>query len=122
MGMEIELADAVTSVRDKLSQSITTVRDAAGADAGVRNAVRDGLIAGPRIQISVAMMSQTGGHGDLHMLCGVQPALTGPGGITVIADGPDAVRRLARELIRAGADSNDRRGLAVCSRARRQDR
>ena len=43
---------------------ITTVREAGGADLGVKQAVEDGLIPGPRMQISIIMLSQTGGHGD----------------------------------------------------------
>ena len=52
-----------TSART-LETGITTVRDAGGADLGVKQAVDDGLIAGPRMQIAITMISQTGGHGD----------------------------------------------------------
>src|SRR3954451_24697101 len=41
-----------------LRAGITSVRDAAGADAGVRLAVEQGLVAGPRMQISIDMISQ----------------------------------------------------------------
>ncbi len=56
--------EAVRNLRATLGIGITTIRDAGGADLGVKRAVEDGLIAGPRMQISVAMISQTGGHGD----------------------------------------------------------
>ena len=46
------------------SIGITTVRDAGGADLGVKQAVEDGLVLGPRMHISLSMLSQTGGHGD----------------------------------------------------------
>jgi imidazolonepropionase-like amidohydrolase len=69
-----------------LAAGITTVRDAAGADAGVKRAVADGLVPGPRLQISVTLLSQTGGHGDGWFASGqqvrfwpVHPGARGPG-------------------------------------------
>jgi imidazolonepropionase-like amidohydrolase len=56
--------ETVQNLAATLRVGITTVRDAAGADAGVKQAVADGLVPGPRLQISVALLSQTGGHGD----------------------------------------------------------
>jgi len=56
--------DAIRNLASTLATGITTVRDASGADAGVRKAVDDGVIPGPRMQISVTMLSQTGGHND----------------------------------------------------------
>src|SRR5436309_7627139 len=50
-----------------LDIGITTVRDAGGADLGVKTAVDQGLIRGPRMQISIKMITQTGGHGDTWM-------------------------------------------------------
>jgi imidazolonepropionase-like amidohydrolase len=47
-----------------LDLGITSVRDASGVDAGVRKAVADGILPGPRVQISVNMLSITGGHSD----------------------------------------------------------
>src|SRR5699024_4470579 len=44
---------AVKHMRRTLEAGVTTVRDAAGTDAGVKQAVEDGLVAGPRMQISV---------------------------------------------------------------------
>ena len=59
-----------------LLAGITTVRDAGGADLGVKKAVADGLIPGPRLQISIRMLSQTGGHGDEWMPCGARISST----------------------------------------------
>lgn len=89
-----------------LAAGITTVRDASGADLGVKQAVENRLIAGPRLQIAISLISQTGGHGDGWMPSGkclplFQPH---PGRPAAIADGPDEMRKLARELLRAGAD------------------
>ncbi len=97
---------AIGNLRATLDAGITTVRDAGGADLGLKQAVADGLLAGPRMQISIGMLSQTGGHGDGWMPSGADLPLIGPhpGRPATIADGPDEVRRVVRELIRAGAD------------------
>ena len=97
---------AIGNLRATLDAGITTVRDAGGADLGVKQAVADGLIAGPRLQISIGMLSQTGGHGDGWMPSGRELPLISPhpGRPATIADGPAEVRRVVRELIRAGAD------------------
>ena len=92
--------------RITLELGITSVRDAAGADAGLRAAVAEGAFPGPRMQISVQMLSMTGGHADAWMPSG----LVGPWGIEYpgmpsgVADGVDGVARKVREVIRAGAD------------------
>jgi imidazolonepropionase-like amidohydrolase len=89
-----------------LTCGITTVRDAGGADAGVREAIDDGLFPGPRMQISIVMISQTGGHGDGWWPSGHETFLfpVTPGAPSGLADGRDEMRRKTRELIRAGAD------------------
>jgi len=96
--------DAIRNLGATLSTGITTVRDASGADAGVRKAVDDGVIPGPRMQISITMLSQTGGHNDGWVPSGVDLNLEWPGSTRGIVDGPEEVRRKVRELIRAGAD------------------
>ncbi|MDQ2673929.1 MAG: amidohydrolase family protein, partial [Chloroflexota bacterium] len=81
---------------------ITTVRDAGGADLGVKQAVDDGLVVGPRMHISLSMLSQTGGHGDDWLPSGTTLALlpSHPGVPDTIVDGPGAMRAKVRELIR----------------------
>ncbi len=98
--------EAAANLRATLDAGITTVRDAGGADLGMKQAVEDGLIAGPRLVISLTMLSQTGGHGDDWMASGqmvelLPPHPGRPGGVV---DGPDAMRRKVRELVRAGAE------------------
>ena len=96
----------VQNLAATLRTGITTVRDAAGADAGVKQAVDDGLVPGPRLQISVALLSQTGGHGDGWFPSGqtVDFWPVYPGMPDGLVDGPEAMRRKVRELVRAGAD------------------
>jgi imidazolonepropionase-like amidohydrolase len=98
--------ETVQNLAATLRVGITTVRDAAGADAGVKQAVDDGLVPGPRLQISVALLSQTGGHGDGWYRSGqvVKFWPVYPGMPDGLVDGPEAMRRKVRELVRAGAD------------------
>ncbi len=98
---------AAQNLETTLRSGITSVRDAAGADAGVKLAVERGLVAGPRMQISIDMISQTGGHGDEYFPCGLDVPILGleyPGKPRCIVDGADEMRRKVRELIRDGAD------------------
>jgi imidazolonepropionase-like amidohydrolase len=89
-----------------LAIGITSIRDAGGADLGIKQAVEDGLVAGPRMQISLAMLSQTGGHGDDWLPSGVRVPLfvDHPGRPSGIVDGPEAMRVKIRELVGMGAD------------------
>ncbi|MDH3259631.1 MAG: amidohydrolase family protein [Acidimicrobiia bacterium] len=98
--------EAAGNLAATLRAGITTVRDAGGADLGIKQAVEDGLIDGPRMQISLKMLSQTGGHGDGWMASGGTLALfpSYPGMPETIVDGVEEMRRKVRELIRDGAD------------------
>ncbi len=98
--------EAARNLAATLDCGITQVRDAGGADAGIQLALERGLITGPRMQISVTPLSQTGGHGDNWMLCGahVPRAVPHPGRPSGVVDGPEEMRRKVREIIRAGAD------------------
>ncbi len=97
--------EAARNLDATLRTGITTVRDAGGADLGIQQAVDDGLIPGPRLQLSVVMISQTGGHGDDWYPSGSIVPFMGehPGRPSGIADGADEMRRKVRELVRAGA-------------------
>jgi imidazolonepropionase-like amidohydrolase len=89
-----------------LDCGITTVRDAGGADLGVQRAVEDGLIDGPRLQVAITALSQTGGHGDGWLPSGITTFLMSPhpGRPPGIVDGPEEMRKRVREIIRAGAN------------------
>lgn len=90
-------------LEETLACGVTTARDMGGADAGFRQAIEDGYITGPRLLISIAMISQTGGHGDAWVPAGmrIQKRAWLP---SPVADGVDEVRRLVRQLLMAGAD------------------
>jgi imidazolonepropionase-like amidohydrolase len=98
---------AAANLEATLRIGITSVRDAGGADLGVKQAVEDGLVNGPRIQISLSMITQTGGHGDGWTASGQDlRALLGahPGVPETLVDGTDEMRRVVRTLVRMGAD------------------
>jgi imidazolonepropionase-like amidohydrolase len=98
--------EAVHAMRATLSAGVTTVREAGGADLGVREAQRRGLVTGPRMQISITLLSQTGGHGDPWEPSGATSPIfpVHPGRPSGVVDGPEEIRQKVRELIRAGAD------------------
>jgi imidazolonepropionase-like amidohydrolase len=98
--------DSVRNLEATLRAGITTVRDAGGADLGLKQALEEGIVRGPRVQISITMLSQTGGHGDGWLPSGSRMQLFPeyPGAPSAIVDGQDEIRRKVRELVRAGAD------------------
>ena len=93
-------------IEDTLAAGYTTVRDAGGLDAGFKMAVEEGLIKGPRLIISINIMSPTGGIEDKVSGSGHRKVILGhdPLAPDGVADGPDGVRAKVRELIRCGAD------------------
>ncbi len=102
------VAESSRILRDMLHRGFTTVRDAAGADFGLQEAVAKGLFEGPRLYIAGFPISQTGGHADMRpkgarlreMFC----SCAGLGLIGAIADGVGEVRRAVREQVRNGAN------------------
>ena len=102
------VAESSRILRAMLLRGFTTVRDAAGADFGLQEAVAKGLFAGPRLFIAGFPISQTGGHADMRpkgvrqreMFC----TCAGLGLIGAIADGVGEVRRAVREQVRNGAN------------------
>jgi imidazolonepropionase-like amidohydrolase len=92
-----------------LIRGFTTVRDAGGPCFGLKRAIDEGIVAGPRIYPSGAFISQTGGHGDFRMRYEVPRDLASPLshmeriGVSTIADGADEVLRATREQLMLGA-------------------
>jgi imidazolonepropionase-like amidohydrolase len=88
-----------------LTAGYTAVRDAAGLDVGFKRAIDDGLIAGPRLAVSLCIISPIGGIGDRvspsgFSCCVPHDPLLPDGVVTSLADVRPAVRR----VVRAGAD------------------
>ena len=101
-------AQSAGLMRDMLHRGFTTVRDAAGADWGLQEAVATGLLEGPRLFIAGFPISQTGGHADMRPK-GVRGAgwfcsCAGLGLTGAIADGVGEVRRAVREQVRTGVN------------------
>ncbi len=103
----LRLLQAIPRMKATLEAGVTTVRDAAGSPAGLKIAVERGIIAGPRMQVAISLISQTGGHGDGYYPCCVDIGFFGGSFTDVpngVADGVDEVRKAVREVLRAGAD------------------
>jgi imidazolonepropionase-like amidohydrolase len=100
-------ARAANLLRGALERGFTTVRDMGGADWGLRSAVAEGSIVGPRVYIAGRALSQTGGHGDLRRrtdiesFCSCSAALSF---MSVVADGKPGVQVATREQLRQGVD------------------
>jgi imidazolonepropionase-like amidohydrolase len=92
-----------------LMRGFTTIRDVGGPVFGLKRAIDEDVMIGPRIYPSGAFISQTSGHGDFRFAFEVPRTLGGPlshsevEGIAAIADSPDEVRLRAREQLRNGA-------------------
>jgi imidazolonepropionase-like amidohydrolase len=94
---------------DTLMRGFTTVRDMGGPAFGLKRAIDEGIVAGPRIFPSGAMITITGGHGDFRELYELPRKIGDPRsrieqiGAAAIADSPDEVRVRAREQLMLGA-------------------
>jgi imidazolonepropionase-like amidohydrolase len=94
---------------DTLLRGFTTVRDVGGPSFGLKQAIDEGIIAGPRIFPSGAVITITGGHGDFRELSELPRTIGGPLsrmeqiGASAVADSPDEVRVRVREQLMQGA-------------------
>ena len=98
------VARAVISARRALEQGFTSIRDmetegAGYGDVGIKQAINEGLIPGPRMWVSTLSISSTGGYA----LEGYAPEITVPKGSQLI-DGPVEARKAARQQLDRGAD------------------
>ena len=97
------------AANDMLLRGFTTIRDLGGPSFGLKMAIDQGLIPGPRIYPSGAFISQTSGHGDFRMPYEIPRTIGGPlshseqEGVAAIADSPDEVRLRTREQLMKGA-------------------
>ena len=100
---------AARQAQATLMRGFTTIRDLGGPVFGLKRAIDEGVMTGPRIYPSGAFISQTSGHGDFRFSFEVPRLTGGPlshsevAGVAAIADSPDEVRLRAREQLRQGA-------------------
>jgi len=102
-------ANAVAEARRTLLRGFTTVRDVGGPSFGIKAAIDRGIVPGPRVYPSGALISQTAGHGDFAP--GYEPPFTIGGrpsylesiGAFTIANGVSEVLAATREQLKKGA-------------------
>lgn len=100
---------AAREAQRTLLRGFTAVRDAGGPSFALKRAIDEGLVAGPRIYPSGAMISQTSGHGDFRLRSDLPRADNAPlslvesTGVAMIADGEAQVLRRVREQLMLGA-------------------
>src|SRR5262249_34177158 len=94
---------------DTLLRGVTTLRDVGGPAFGLKRAIDEGVVAGPRVYPSGAVITVTSGHGDFRQPFEVPRTLGGARtrmeqlGATMVADSPDEVRLRVREQLMLGA-------------------
>ena len=92
-----------------LMRGFTTVRDMGGPAFGLKRAIDEGTIVGPRIYPSGAIITVTSGHGDFRLPFELPRVVGAPQsrgeqiGAAMIADSPDEVRVRVREQLLQGA-------------------
>ena len=101
-------ANAAAMARHYLDSGFTTIRDAGGTHPDFARAIEAGVIYGPRLFPSGAVISQTAGHGDFRAPHDPHPTLVGgtpylESGSSILADGVDQTLMAARENLKAGA-------------------
>jgi imidazolonepropionase-like amidohydrolase len=97
-------ARAIVAARRALEQGFTTIRDmetegAGYGDVGIKQAIEEGIVPGPRMWVSTVSISSTGGY----PLEGYAPEIEVPKGAQLI-DGPIEARKAARQQLDHGAD------------------
>jgi imidazolonepropionase-like amidohydrolase len=99
---------AVKGANDMLMRGFTSARDLGGPVLGLKRGIDRGLVPGPRIWPSGAMISQSGGHGDFRLPTELPAApdsfhFSERMGAAAIADDAETVRKRAREQLALGA-------------------
>jgi imidazolonepropionase-like amidohydrolase len=101
-------AKALPRIRNMLERGFTSVRDVSGADFGIRQALAEGLITGPRAFVGGPGLTQTGGHGDHRRRTDSRldrnREADGVDFQSRIVDGPEQMRQVVRDELRKGAD------------------
>lgn len=111
MGPEdaVSIALVLKDAERQLMRGFTTVRDTAGAVFGLRDAIEQGIVPGPRCYPSGAAITQTSGHGDFDPAEELPPTLGGSAsryrrlGMTAVANGVPEVLAATRQQFKRGA-------------------
>ncbi len=100
----LRAARCTRDLRAALDAGITSIRDVGGLGVHLARAVAEGTVTGPVIYGAGAILSTTGGHGDLHAfpLDWIEDYAR-KGGMMRLADGPDDCARAVREQLRWNA-------------------
>jgi imidazolonepropionase-like amidohydrolase len=99
---------AADEAKDTLLRGFTTVRDLGGPSFGLKQAIDEGVVTGPRIYPCGAVVTVTSGHGDFRepfevpRIAGRLTRMEQLGG-SIVADNPDEVRQRVREQLLKGA-------------------
>ncbi|GAB5376395.1 MAG: amidohydrolase family protein [Acuticoccus sp.] len=107
MPLTLMTANAMVALGAMLDRGFTTVRDTGGADWGIKQAIDEGLIRGPRLFIAGRAIGPTGGHSDsrrrtdVGVRCHCCDAMAFS---MCVADGVSEVRKTVREEMRQGND------------------
>ncbi|PTW62925.1 imidazolonepropionase-like amidohydrolase [Breoghania corrubedonensis] len=107
MPLTLMTAHAMSLLRGMIDRGFTSVRDTGGADWGLRQAVDEGLIAGPRLFIAGRAIGPTGGHSDSRRRTDIGtrcPCCDALAFSMAVADGQSGVRKTVREEMRQGCD------------------
>src|ERR1700733_11745327 len=97
-------ARSARDLRAALDAGVTSVREVGGLGIYLARAVAEGVLDGPAIYAAGAILSTTGGHGDLHSIpLDWMVSWSGHAGTMRLADGPDDCARAVREQLRLNA-------------------
>jgi imidazolonepropionase-like amidohydrolase len=104
-------ARSARDLRAALDAGITSVREVGGLGVHLARAVAEGVLDGPAVYAAGAILSTTGGHGDLHSFpLDWMDSWAGEAGTMRLADGPDECVKAVREQLRRNA-----RVIKVCA-------
>jgi imidazolonepropionase-like amidohydrolase len=107
----LRAARSARDLRAALDAGVTSVREVGGLGIHLARAVAEGVLDGPAIYAAGAILSTTGGHGDLHAYpLPMLDQFTRLSGELRLADGPDECTRAVREQLRQNA-----RVIKVCA-------
>lgn len=105
--LTLAAARGARRIKEMLDRGFTTVRDTGGTDWGMKSAVDQGLLPGPRLFIAGRSIGPTGGHSDGRSRTNpgyACPCCNGMAFLRLVVDGADEVRKAVREQMRQGCD------------------